>query len=984
MRSQNVPLRKIGDYAYEIPRYKPEMRVPGRVYADEGLLNKMKQDLTLRQCANVAWLPGIYKYSITLPDGHQGYGFPIGGVAAFDAENGVISPGGIGYDINCLSGDAQILSDLGYRIPIKELESRWRDELVTCMDFDKNTKTNTPIVRYIRILPKNSVYSIKTESGRQVIATEDHPFWTPKGMVCARDLKRGSKVAVFPFEGVPYVRPNDDIIVDEDDVRSLGGCIRVSEGMMRELRERDLIPLRLSDPRTPILAKLTGYITGDGAIFFTGRKGFSCFYGKAKDLEKIRADIKRLNYTPSKVYKRTRGSVIKGRYGVKKFTSTSCVVKVSASSFASLLVALGAPIGTKTETDFSVPAWIQKAPRWIARLYLASLFGAELTKPKPVYNYNFYCPILSMNKTVQHLASGLNFLRGVSSLLKGLGVRTGKISKGLEGRNRDGDQIVRLRLLISSKPRNLIRFWSTVGYEYNSERSSLANVAVHFLRLKERVMKERVKVARVARELRRRGASPSEVYRTLSSRWANKRFLERWLYRKDRIQPRVPQSFPTFQDFVSEHTLGLGGSGMVWDTIEEKERINHVGSVYDFTVQHNTHNFIANGFVVSNCGVRLLRTDLASGQVDPLLGRLLDRIFDLVPCGVGRRGKIRLSSGELNAVLQSGVEWAIDHGYGWSEDSRYLEENGRMDGADPDKVSPRAKERGAPQLGTLGAGNHFLEIQRVDKIYNERVAKIFNLPPEGGVAVMIHCGSRGLGHQVCGDYIRVMERAVHKYKIRIPDRELCCAPFHSREGEDYFAAMACAVNFAFCNRHMIMHWVREAFEGVFGTSAEDLGIRLVYGVCHNVGKREVHKVNGERREAIVHRKGATRAFPPDHPDLPADYRSVGQPVIIPGSMGTASYVLVGTERGKEIAWSSTAHGSGRVMSRMRSRRSFRAEGVERRLRSRGILVKAASMRVVSEEAPEAYKNIDTVANVSHAVGIATKVARLVPLGVVKG
>ena len=385
-----------------------------------------------------------------------------------------------------------------------------------------------------------------------------------------------------------------------------------------------------------------------------------------------------------------------------------------------------------------------------------------------------------------------------------------------------------------------------------------------------------------------------------------------------------------------------------------------------------------------NCGVRLLRTDLTAKEARTAMPSLLEEIFRQVPAGVGRGGRVRLSIGELDSVLQEGVDWAIDHGYGWSEDREHLEENGRMEGADPDKVSPRAKQRGAPQLGTLGAGNHFLEVQMVDKIYDEHVAKVFNLPPEGGVTIMVHCGSRGFGHQVCSDYIRVMDRAVHKFHIKIPDRELVCAPFTSREGEDYFAAMACAVNFAFCNRHMIMHWVRKSFEKVYRRSAEDLGIRLVYGVCHNVGKKEAHRVDGARKEVVIHRKGATRAFPPGHTDVPSDYRSVGQPVIIPGSMGTASYVLVGTKKGEEIAWSSTAHGAGRTMSRMRAKRSFRGTDVESRLRSRGILVKAASWRVVSEEAPEAYKDIDAIANISDALGIATKVARLVPLGVVKG
>lgn len=385
-----------------------------------------------------------------------------------------------------------------------------------------------------------------------------------------------------------------------------------------------------------------------------------------------------------------------------------------------------------------------------------------------------------------------------------------------------------------------------------------------------------------------------------------------------------------------------------------------------------------------NCGCRLLRTDLARADVEPKLMKLLEILFRLVPSGLGSRGKIRLTPSELDAVLAEGVEWAIGKGYGWKEDAKHCEENGNMEGADPNKISPIAKRRGMPQLGSLGSGNHFLEIQYVDRVYNPTVARQFGIEREGQVTFMIHTGSRGFGHQVCTDYLRIMERAMRKYEIRLPDRELACAPASSREGEDYYAAMSAAANYAWTNRQMITAWTREAFERVFRRSADALGMRLVYDVAHNIAKIEEHKVDGDRQRVYIHRKGATRAFPAGRPEVPADYRAVGQPVLIPGSMGTSSYLLLGSPKAMELSFGSTAHGAGREMSRSAAKRRFRSRDVEKRLRSRGILIKAASPAVTAEEAPESYKDIDRIAKVSHDLGIATLVARLLPMGVTKG
>jgi tRNA-splicing ligase RtcB len=386
-----------------------------------------------------------------------------------------------------------------------------------------------------------------------------------------------------------------------------------------------------------------------------------------------------------------------------------------------------------------------------------------------------------------------------------------------------------------------------------------------------------------------------------------------------------------------------------------------------------------------NCGVRLVTTNLSEKDIRPRLVQLTNAIFENVPSGLGSRRKdFTVSQRDLNRVASEGVNWAIEKGLGWPEDVEHCEENGCMKNADPDKVSSNAKGRGLTQIGTLGSGNHFLEVQRVDRIVDSETAKKFGIEHEGQVTLMIHCGSRGFGHQICSDYLRVMERSVQKYGLVLPDRELACAPGKSEEAQDYYKAMACAVNYAFVNRQTILHWVRQCFQQVFSQAPERFGLRLVYDVAHNIAKVEEHVVEGGRRRVWVHRKGATRAFPRGNSEVPADYRSAGQPVLIPGSMGTCSWLLVGTERAMELTFGSTAHGAGRMLSRSAAKRNFWGGDIKKALEKRGIYVRSASAVVLAEEADPAYKNVDVVVDVSDRVGIATKVARFVPIAVVKG
>ncbi len=382
-----------------------------------------------------------------------------------------------------------------------------------------------------------------------------------------------------------------------------------------------------------------------------------------------------------------------------------------------------------------------------------------------------------------------------------------------------------------------------------------------------------------------------------------------------------------------------------------------------------------------NCGMKLLKSDYSEKELRPYLDKLATEIQKEVPSGLGRGRQIKLDIAALDKILEGGAKRLIEQGYGEREDIENCEANGRLEWADALTVSKTAKERGRDQVGTLGSGNHFLEIQKVEIIFDEEVAKTFGLFKDQ-IVIMIHCGSRGLGHQVATDYIREFMGLMEKYKIRVPDREFACVPFNSDEGKRGLAASACAANYAWANRQMIAHYIRKAWKNILGPSASS-GLEAVYDVAHNIIKLEKYKINGKEIEVAVHRKGATRAFPPNHPEIPEKYQKVGQPVLIPGSMGTASYVLRGTEEAKESFYS-TCHGAGRVMSRHQAIRSLSGQEIVKSLEAKGIIVKCHSWRGIVEEAPQAYKNIDEVVKVVHQAGLSKKVVKLVPLAVIKG
>jgi tRNA-splicing ligase RtcB (3'-phosphate/5'-hydroxy nucleic acid ligase) len=381
-----------------------------------------------------------------------------------------------------------------------------------------------------------------------------------------------------------------------------------------------------------------------------------------------------------------------------------------------------------------------------------------------------------------------------------------------------------------------------------------------------------------------------------------------------------------------------------------------------------------------NCGVRLMRTTLTESDVRPKLKELISQIFRDVPCGAGGSGNVKIGPRDLERVLVEGARWMVKNGYGEERDAEFAEAGGALDGADPAAVSERARERGLPQLGTLGSGNHFLEVQFVEEIHDEKAARAFGIE-QGQVVVLVHSGSRGLGHQVCTDYVSVMNKTMAQHRITLPDRQLACGPIRSQEGKKYLGAMSAAANFAWANRQGILHFLRAAFQRIFGEGAR---LSLIYDVCHNIAKLEKYQVDGQKREVLVHRKGATRAFPPGSREIPADYRTVGQPVFIPGSMGTASWVLAGAEGAVRETFGSVCHGAGRLMSRTAAKKGKDARTETKKLEDRGILVRSESRDGILEELPEAYKNVDEVIEVVHNAGLAKKVARLRPMGVIKG
>jgi tRNA-splicing ligase RtcB len=987
-------LRKVGDYLYEIPQtHRPDMRVPAHFYADDQILEKALEDRSLDQLADTATLPGVVAPAMAMPDIHQGYGFPIGGVAATRLPDGIISPGGVGYDINCLSGDALVLHDLGYTRPIAEMAATWANSALRCHDLVEPSPTSTAIVRYIAFVPHAPVFRVTTDAGDTVTATADHPFWTPVGMTPLGNLRPGDRVAMVPFTGIPYEEPDNRVIVEKTDIlRVLARQDKGAGGnaigqILSHLRTRGLLPLCGKSEALPHLLRLAGFVFGDGHIHFEGGSGggVTWFYGEPDDLEAIRLDVQAVGFTPSKVYTRVRDHHIVTAYDEYEFTRTEAAFKVTSSAFATLLAALGVPVGSKAAQDFGLPAWLEVCPLWQQRLFLAAFFGAELTAPRAFdkAGRNFYAPVLGLNKHEEVLESGRGFLLSIARMLERFGVECGKISTRREQTNPDGTVSYRARLMLSSTPESLISLWGEVGFEYNRHKRRLSAIATQYLKLKAQVWRMRSEVTQKALAMRDAGATQLEIIQALAGPHTGSGFILHTLYRDPTRSMRVGAGFESFADYQTAATDGLGQGDVVWERVACIEPALDVDTVYDFTVAHPDHNFVANGFIVSNCGVRAMTSSLDVEEIRPHIRRLSEAMYRRLPSGVGVRGNLHINKAELESILARGSQWALREGYARPEDIEHTEERGQMAGADPDKVSKNAKERGIDQVGTLGSGNHFAEIDAVTQILDVDAADAFGLR-KGQVVVQIHCGSRGLGHQVATDYIQVFQGASRRYGFQLPDRQLVCAPFDSPEGQAYLAAMNAAANYAWANRQVLSYRVREAFEEVLAGQVADWDLALLYDVAHNMAKVETHTVEGAEASVCVHRKGATRAFGPGNPAVPEDYRAIGQPVLVPGSMGTASYILAGTTESMARTFGSCCHGAGRLMSRSEAKRQVRGDALRRELEHEGIFIQAGSMSGLAEEAPQAYKDVDRVVSVVQAAGIARIVARLEPLAVIKG
>ncbi len=933
-----MELKKISKIKWKIPR-TGSMKVPAIIYASEKLLKDIKGDKSLEQIKNVASLPGIYKHAIALPDMHCGYGFPIGGVAALDFNKGGLSPGGIGYDINCLTSDTKILTEFGYFREIKDFENLFTESeiesnglktkivlsKIKVPSLNENKFESKELLMFMKKKSNKKILKIRTETGFEVKVSEDHPILTNKGMVESKKLIKDNLIAVNTFEGVEYEKTTNE-------------------------------------DKKAILSKILGYLFGDGLVYFSGRKAFVCAYGKEKDLEKLKEDIGRLGYK-AYIYSRKRNHKIITQYGIKEFKSNTSELRVNSKELANELIDLGMPLGNKTNLDYRVPGWIKKSKKWIKRLFLAGFFGAELSKPSTHSKTGFYSPVVSQNNKGKVI--GRKFMVDLIDLLEEFNVKVNKISTRKEFRDS-----YRTRLIISARESNLLKLWRNIGFEYNEKRSCLANIASFYILKKKRVTKIRKDIAQKIKELKKKGLSLKEVQELFCNDIINNRFIERHYYEK--AGQRLPLNFISFNDFKDEF------GGLLYDKIEIIEEIEYDGYIYDFNVKDN-HNFVANGIIVSNCGVRMLQTNLTRDDVLGKVHELLEEMYKAVPAGLGSKSDIKLMNEDLDIVLEQGAKWAVSKGYGSKQDLENCEEHGGMKGADASKVSKEAKVRGKNQLDTLGSGNHFLEVQYVDKIFDKKIAKTFGIEKEGQVTIMIHCGSRGLGHKVCTDYLREMERAYPDLIKSLPDRELVYAPAGSKLCKDYFGAMAASANFAWCNRHVIASKVRDVFVKMFKCKVE-----TVYDVAHNMAKIEEHVIDGSKVKVYMHRKGATRAFGPGSKDLPQSYRDVGQPIIIPGSMGTASYLLVGTAKGMLETFGSTAHGAGRIMSRVQAKKQFWGETVKKELEKDKIYIKGHSLKGVSEEAPGAYKDIEEVVKVSHEAGIGNLVARVRPIAVVKG
>ena len=1020
-------IRRVGDTKFEIMKgFVPNMLVPGYFYVNSALEPLMFEELqassegdgvggflpAVSQIANVASLPGIVGASVGLPDTHSGYGFAIGNVAAFDMDDpqAVVSPGGVGFDINCVCEGALVNLSDGSSLPIEDVQP---GASVLSADGKGGLVPRVVTARLDRGL-RNCI-ELTFLDGRTVSLTSDHRLLRADGeWVTAGQLRVDEAVAV----GVEYPhidRGEDGGDWELDLTASLG------------------FRLNMADRRAQAIAfcRVLGFCMTDGCV----RQSRSGIDGKISlghqlDVASMRADLRLL-------------------------TSHHATVVMEGSTFALQLPArltaafasVGVDVGARFDRLVHLPAFVCAAacPAPLVRAFVSGCFGTNGRTLAVGHLSDGRCQLrtigFSLRRAGAIAAAQLQLLRlelggllhrcdiaaSDCSWFTDAAVTSAEVGRTEGQRRLTAGQALGRRLIVDdAEPVSAEHRPVQIKVELNSEATiafaqscCFAHCCNKQLRLSAGVTVLRAMATGSLTEKVARGK------RALSETQSLFPQVEAW-------SPRLPADTCgtkrgkagalTISDVlaaVDVHALlGVRRSQLkiaalpaaeeeVGDKEDSGARVAHavprdrnslplfrlpliakraVGlkRVFDLVIDPLTPSFTANGVVVHNCGVRLIRTSLQLQDVLPVQERLTQALFDHIPVGVGSKGVIPTRQSDLLDALQLGIDWSVREGYAWVEDKEHIEEYGRMLDADVGAVSGRARQRGLPQLGTLGAGNHYAEVQVVEEVYDEYAARCMGIEQVGQVCVMIHSGSRGLGHQVATDALVDMEAAMAKQRLKLNDRQLACARIHSAEGSKYLKAMAAAANYAFVNRSAMTYLVRQAFASVFQQSADELDMRLVYDVSHNIAKQETHWHEGRERRLLVHRKGATRAFPAHHPLVPVDYQLCGQPVLIGGSMGTCSYVLTGTELGMKETWGSTCHGAGRAMSRNRSRRQLGWEEVHARLRDSGISIRMASPKLITEEAPESYKDVTEVVNTCHQAGISKKTVKLRPIAVVKG
>ncbi|MDE1873360.1 MAG: RtcB family protein, partial [Thaumarchaeota archaeon] len=705
--------KKIGNMEYRIEADASRgMKVPVTIYANEELLQKMLTDRTITQAVNVSTIPGVVKHVVVLPDGHEGYGFPVGGVAAMDAEEGMISPGGVGYDINCLHPSTRVYTEDGNWKRITRITGS-----DTTLSFDVQSKSTikTEPVLILKKKQNDILLKITTKFGRELLVTKDHPLLTNSGMVDAGLVSIGTNLVSHGFEGLECLEPTEDVVYDMKDLNKAMDELGISDmgnaraQVLKHLGSLGLTELKTTSNKLPRILKLLGIILSDGTVP-RGSKYVS-IYGKLEDLKSIKNDLNWLGIN-STIISRQRQHKINSHYGEAAFQAVEHSIKISSRGFRVILHAMGIPSGNRSTQRYRIPPWIKSLKAWQKRLFVAAYFGGELTKPISNNGYNFTMPAFSVSKLETLLDNAFEIVNDIKEILDSLDVKTSTPTL-VDGYTYNGKKgtTKAVRLGIESNAENMLKFLSTVGYVYNKEKEVLASMASLYLCFTSEIKEQRDNARQTAREMYSSGTSSGQILATLKGEYFTQSFIEHSIW-SERKSARVWDVI-RFNEFMQEVSIG---DGYAWDQITGIEETNYDGYVYDLSINDHNHNFIANGVVVSNCGVRLVRTNLTEKDVRPKLKELVLELFKSIPSGVGSKGAVKLSPTELDEVLVRGVQWAVDHGYGSKDDADVCEENGQIKNADPSRVSQTARKRGSPQLGSLGSGNHFLEVQRVDQI----------------------------------------------------------------------------------------------------------------------------------------------------------------------------------------------------------------------------------------------------------------------------